>query len=113
VRFEQGHQIDHRHLTDRADRNFLRADHDRTGLTSDLIHPHLDLFEERRQKSHRRKSGRTDRKTLTCRGGGIPERVERVCALTNFFRKTRHFRITTRVISNRTISIGRERNTEG
>ena len=72
----------------------------------------LDLFYIGSQKREGCEGSRTDSKTFTGSCGRITERIERIGTLTHFCGQTRHLCVTSCIISDRTVSIRSERDTQ-
>ena len=86
--------------------------HDAEAVVVDIGAHGLDLVDigsDQRERGQRRG---TDRKALTGSSGGVAQRIQRVCTLTNLGIKTAHLSDTARVVRHRTVRVGREGDTQ-
>ena len=74
--------------------------------------PDTDFLDIRGQQSQSRQSGGTDGKAFARSGCSIAQGVKRIGTLTHLFTQTGHFRIATRVVSYRSVSICSKRDAQ-
>ena len=81
-------------------------------VSPDVLHPDLDLFDIGSQQRQRRQRGRTDREPFTGGGRRITERIQRIGAFAHIRIESAHFGVTARIVGDRAVSVGRQRNPE-
>ena len=84
----------------------------RLNLFSDVRKTYLDFFNIRCQQSKACKSSRSDSKALSCSGCSVAECIKYVCTLAYLRIQFAHLSVSSGIIRNRTICVGREGNTQ-
>ena len=79
---------------------------------SDTSQPDTNLFHIRSQQSETGKCSRTDSKSLSGSRRCISQRIEGIGSFSHLLAQTAHLSISSRIIGNRTISIGCQRDSQ-